>query len=158
MKRSMLFSTAIAALALAAVMYFGYSSQPARADATSGEELSMYMEHMRRQTHKLGLSIDAKNKDLSAFYAKELGELAGLVSTKFPMYDDIQVGVLIKAMLDPYMGPLNTALTGGDWAAADAAYNTLVTSGCNGCHTATQRQFIKVTTSKTNAYNQDFTP
>ena len=131
---------------------------PAYADEVDGEELSFYMDHMRRLTHKLGLSIDAKNGALASFYMEEIGEMAELIKARFPEYDGFQIGALITAMLNPYLTPLGKAVEGGDWGAADSAYDILLTGGCNGCHTATQHAFVKIVRSKTNPYNQDFAP
>lgn len=128
------------------------------ADPVNGEELSTYMGQMQRLAHKLGLSIDAKNQKLAEFYVKEIGETAQVIQTKFPEYDGVQVAALSKAMLDPYMAPLDKAVKAGDWAAAGTGYTNLLNSGCNGCHTATQHPFLVITAVKTNPYNQKFTP
>ena len=118
----------------------------------------MYMDHMRRQTHKLQLSIEAKNKALASFYIVEIGETVEVIKSKFPQYDGLQIAALTNAMLPPYLTPLGKAIEDGNWAAASTAYSNLLTGGCNGCHTATQRAFVKIVASKSNPYNQDFSP
>ena len=118
----------------------------------------MYMSQMHRMSHKLGLSIDAENKDLALFYIEEIGELVEIVKQKFPQYDGFQIGALAPAMLTPYMTPLSKAVEGGDWRAASSAYDTLLKSGCNGCHTATAHGFVKILRSADNPYGQDFKP
>ena len=133
-------------------------SAPAYADAVDGEELSIYMDHLRRLTHKAGLSIDTQNPDLAAFYSHEIGEVVELIKTKFPQYDGFQVGALITAMLPPHLTLLDKAIEKKDWDAAGSAYDNLLSAGCNGCHLATQHPFVKIIRSKTNPYNQDFSP
>lgn len=158
MKTLLVALTIIAIITLALIpLWFGPATD-VHADVVKGEELSVYMDHMRRQTHKLELSIDAKNKDLATFYAREVGETVELIKTKFPEYDGLQIAALANAMIPPYLGPLSTAIDGGDWAGAGTAFNNLLTGGCNGCHTATQRAYIKIVSNKTNPYNQSFKP
>ena len=130
---------------------------PALADVTAaGDELSVYMGRLQRHTHKLGLSIDAGNKDLAAFYAIELGETAADIQKKFKAeYAGFQIGVLLGAMLTPTIPPVAQAISGGDMAGASTKYN-LVVASCNNCHVATQRAHVKITRSKSNPYNQDF--
>ena len=158
MKRAVVLTVLVTSLAISALMYIGNITRPAQAHVINGEELTMYMDHMRRQAHKLGLSIDAKNKALAAFYLQEMGETIEVVQQKFPKYDEVQIAALVKAMMDPYMTPLGKAIDAGDWATAGTAYATLVKMGCNGCHTATQHGFLKIVPNKSNPYNQDFMP
>lgn len=158
MKKAATATLIVAALALGAVLLTYAPADRAYADAVAGEELSMYMDHMRRQTHKLGLAIDGKNKELAKFYVNEIQETTGIISEKFPEYDGVQVAQLAKAMLTPYTTPLATAIDGGDWAGASSGYDNLLTGGCNGCHTATQHAYIKIVRDKKNPYNQSFAP
>jgi len=160
MRRKLIAVVLVASLAVNLAILLGPSRHltpaPALADVTeSGEELSMYMAQMQRLTHKLGLAIDAGNKDLATFYLGEMGETADVIERRFPMYDNFQIGALVKAMLRPSLAPVAVALEGGDMAAASTAYEGALTS-CNSCHIATQRTFIKVTRIKTNPYAQSF--
>jgi hypothetical protein len=146
----------LAVVFIAAVAVVQWGEFGAQADPVGDEELSMYMAQLQRHAHKLGLSIDAKNGDLAAFYLTEINELVPLIAKKFPQYDGVQVGALIGAMLTPYTKPLDDALKAGDWAQTGAAFDKMITGGCNGCHTATQHGFIKITRSKSNPFGQDF--
>lgn len=147
------FATALLVLTLLSP----WNHRVAKADPKAGQpSLSVYMGHMQRLAHKLGLSVDAQNGDLAAFYVNEINETVGYISAQYPTYDNVQVGALITAMLTPYITPLEKAVKAKDWKTADTAYNTLLTSGCNGCHTATQHGFIKIQRSKTNAFAQQF--
>jgi len=130
---------------------------PVLADVTaSGEELSVYMGVMQRHTQKLGLGIDAGNKDLAAFYYQEIVETAEIIQKKFPgEYDGFQINALIGAMLVPQMAGVKTGLDKGDMAAASTGYDAMLTA-CNSCHIATQHAFLKVMRTKSNPFNQDF--
>jgi hypothetical protein len=136
------------------MLWAGASVTPASAQA-GGEALTPYMAQFQRHMHKLALSIDATNQPLAQFYTTKLKEDLEIVGKKVPTYDNLQVGALSKAMLGAPLTPLETALKGSDWAAINKAYDGVMT-GCNSCHIATQRQFIKVTRVKTNPFSQDF--
>ena len=129
---------------------------PARADSDTQESLSMYMGNLQRHVHKLGLAIDNQNYDLASFYVEAVGELVKYISGSFPQYKGIQVGALMPAMLTPYMDKLSKSIEAKDWKAANPAYDTLLSAGCNGCHTATQHQFVKIVRVKTNPFPQQF--
>jgi hypothetical protein len=148
--------SAIALAALAALFLAQQGSPPARADSDSGESLSTHMGNMQRHTHKLGLSIDAQNYDLASFYMQEIREASKHISGKFPQYDGHQVGALLPAMLNPHLDKLSKSIEAKDWKAADPAYDTLIVSGCNGCHTATRHAFVKIVRVKSNPYSQEF--
>lgn len=148
---------AIAAMSGVVMLNWHHGPAPAYADGNR-ESLTTHMDHMRRLTHKLGLSIDAKNTELAKFYMQEIAESVTFFQKSYPDYDGFQIGALSQAMLTPYLMPLGKALEGGDWNAANSGYDTLISAGCNGCHTATQHAFIKIVRSKTNPYNQDFKP
>jgi len=148
----------VAALAVGGVLLSAgpsfHAPSPALAQAGSGP-LTPYMAHFQRHFHKLGLAIDATNQPLAAFYASKLLEDLDDVGKKMPTYDNLQIGALSKAMLGAPLTPLETALKGSDWGAINQAYDGVMT-GCNNCHIATQRPFIKVARVKTNPYSQNF--
>jgi len=122
---------------------------------SSGDPLASYMGVLQRHAHKLGLAIDAGNKDLAAFYVTKIEEESANIAKKFPTFEKFQVGALVGAMLNPVVAPVGAAVASGDMAGASAKYDAMLT-GCNNCHTATQRPFIKITRSKTNAFAQSF--
>lgn len=128
----------------------------ARADVTtSGEELATYMNHMQRHAHKLGLSIQAKNKPLANFYYTELGETLENIQKKFPLYDGQQIAALSKAMIDPVKPALAKSLATGDWAAAPVAYDQLI-AACNNCHVAAKHEYVTIVVPTGNPFNQSF--
>jgi len=133
-----------------------HSTSIAHADVTpAGEELAVYMSHAQRHAHKLGLSIQNKNKPLADFYFTELGETFELIEKKFPQYENMQIAALAKAMLDPAKPALYKALTTGDWPNASIAYDKYL-AACNTCHVATQHPFVKIVAPTGNPFNQSF--
>lgn len=158
MKRIIVVLLVAAVMAVVLVPRWGGLGVPAKADPVQGEALTFYMDHLRRLTHKLGLSIDARNPALASFYAQEITEFTGVIKAKFPQYDGLQISALMTAMLSPSVTVLTQTIEKKDWTKASADYDNLLTAGCNGCHAAAQRPFIKIVRSKTNPYNQDFSP
>jgi hypothetical protein len=141
---------------VALVMGLVHRASDARADVTAaGEELSVYMGNVQRLAHKLGLSIQAKNKPLADFYTVELGEMLEVIQKKFPQYDGYQIAALSKAMMDPAKPALTKALASGDWATAAIAYDKYLTA-CNSCHTAVKHEFVKIVVPTSNPFNQSF--
>jgi hypothetical protein len=158
MKATMIYALAAVALLIGAALLWqaGVTTNPAPAYAqAAGEPLAPYMGHFQRYTHKLALAIDAGNQPLAEFYAAKVRENMGVVEKKFPKWETFQVGALVTAMLGAPLKPVEDALKAGDMAKASTAYDALI-GGCNNCHVATQRQFIKVTRSNKNPYEQDF--
>ena len=128
----------------------------ARADVTpAGDDLAMYMANLQRDSHKLGLSIQAKNKPLAEFYATELGEMFEIIQKKFPTYEGFQIAALSKAMIDPAKPALSKALAASDWPGATTAYDKYL-AACNGCHQAVQHPFVKLVAPTGNPFNQSF--
>ncbi|MCI0452606.1 MAG: hypothetical protein L0Z51_09510 [Candidatus Latescibacteria bacterium] len=121
----------------------------------AGEELAVYMSHAQRHAHKLGLSIQAKNKPLAEFYVTELGETFELIQRKFPQYEGFQIAALSKAMLDPAKPALSKSLAAGDFATAAVAYDKYL-AACNNCHVAVKHEFVKVIAPTGNPFNQSF--
>lgn len=156
MKATLLYALVAMVLMTGAVfMWNGGTATPAFAQA-GGESLSPYMNHFQRYMHKLALAIDAGNQPLAEFYAKKIGENLAVVEGKFPNWENLQVGALAKAMVGAPLTPLEAAIGKGDMAAASTAYDALMNNGCNGCHVATQRPYLKVIRTKSNPFNQSF--
>lgn len=158
MKHRILTATLVASLLLNAWLVLGpvHHTTPALADVTpTGEELAPYMNQLQRHAHKLGLSIQAKNKPAADFYLTELSETFELVQKKFPSYDGFQIAALSKAMIDPAKPALTKALAASDWPTAAIAYDKYV-AACNNCHIAVKHEFIKITVPTGNPFNQSF--
>jgi len=160
MKRSLILVIFAFLLGVAGSLLFVPASnvavRPAMASGSaSNDNLTTYMALFQHIAHKIGLSIDAGNKDLASFYVGELNEESGIVAKRFPQYQGIAVGALLPAMLNPYIAPLKSAVDAGNMPAASTAYDNLIT-GCNACHAATQHSFVKIKRVKTNPYLQEF--
>ena len=158
MKRIFAITLVAAVMAVVVVPLWSGLNVPAKADTAQGEALTFYMDHLRRLTHKLGLSIEARNPALASFSAQEITEFTGVIKAKFPQYDGFQISALMTAMLNPQVTVLTQTLEKKDWNKASADYDNMLTAGCNGCHAAVQRPFIKIVRNKMNPYNQDFSP
>lgn len=123
-------------------------------------ELALLMGDLQRLTHKLALSADAGNADLTAFYLHESLEQLRKIQTSAPEYEGLPIAVLIDRMALPSYESLRASvaekstdrqkLLGG----LDA-----VIGNCNACHTATQHGFIRITRgTEVNPFNQSFKP
>jgi hypothetical protein len=139
---------AVATLALA-VLAFG---TPALAD---GLGLAVMMERMQTYTHKLQLSIEARNARLADFYLHELEEAGEYVAEHIPHYGDYPVGQLTSEMLLPAIEQLEDSVEAGDWAASDADFRKLL-EACNACHLVTGKGYIRIVPARVNPFAQDF--
>jgi hypothetical protein len=142
---------------LLAFLSHGTWVRDTRADVVETEELVPYMALMQHLSHKLGLSIQAKNSPLAAFYLEEIEENVALIQKKFPTYDKRAVGQLAGVMFVPAIAPLEKSIKASNWAMSNAGYTKLVES-CNGCHAATEHAFVKITAPAANPFNQSFSP
>jgi hypothetical protein len=133
----------------------GAPVRESRADAGATEKLVPYMEILQHLSHKLGLSIQAKNEPLASFYLQEIDETVGLIRKKFPTYDNMEIGSLTNAMIQPSIDPLRKQLKAKNWVIINAGYTKLIDS-CNDCHGATDHEFIQITSPTGNPFNQTF--
>jgi hypothetical protein len=135
--------------------------RPSGGDTPAGvaadNALAPHMATMQMQAHKLGLSIQARNQALAAFYLDELEETAETVEQSFPLHGDVPVAELIDTMLQPSLPPLDNAVAAADWPAATAAYESLI-SACNDCHGAANHEFVAIVPPVANPFNQTFSP
>ena len=149
----------VGSLALNALLVsFIWSGVPVRethAGPGKTEELVPYMALLQHLIHKLGLSVQAKNEPLAAFYLEEIEETANIIRTKFPAYDNMEIASLINAMLIPSIQPLEKSIKSKNWVIISAGYNKLLDS-CNDCHGATDHEYIQVTAPTNNPFNQAF--
>ncbi|MDX1636688.1 MAG: hypothetical protein R3281_01880 [Balneolaceae bacterium] len=121
-------------------------------------ELAEYMQHIRRYTHKMSLSVQARNQELADFYMHELQASALSVKQDVPGYEGYDIAYFTEMLMDPEIDTLRTSLDTGDWQRIEADLTDLITS-CNTCHNATGHGFINVTSGvEKNPYNQVFEP
>jgi len=123
----------------------------------SGAGLAERMAHLQRHTHKLQLSVEAKNPRLVGFYVHEIEEMAEEIRDEIPSYDGQPVGRLAAEMLLPAVEALESPVEAGDWEAAGIAFDRLIAT-CNTCHDATEHGYIRIRKAEGNPFNQDFSP
>jgi hypothetical protein len=135
---------------LCAVLMYG----PVTAVTADEGEFIGYMTRMQYFTHKLALSIDAGNQDLQGFYAHEVEEqIEGALEIE--ALDDVPVAKLMGEFLVPKVEALEDAIKSGDAATVETGFDALI-DGCNGCHRAAQRVYIRVERRRDNPYLQSF--
>ena len=117
--------------------------------------LAMLMERMQTYTHKLQLSVEARNEGLAHFYLHELEETAEYVAANIPHYDDYPVGPLVREMLLPRIEDVEDGVEAGEWTAADTRFADMLRA-CNACHVATQHGYVRIAPATGNPFAQDF--
>ena len=117
----------------------GYVLRGSDAPAES-VELAQAMGELQGHSHKLGLSIQAQNAQLTDFYLHELEEVLEDIA-KVPEYDGFPIADLSRAMMTPLMDELEAGAKAGDWPRIEKGYHALI-EGCNQCHVATDHGFI----------------
>lgn len=115
-----------------------------------------YMTRIQYFAHKLGLSVDARNKRLADFYLHEVEEILEHLE-QVEDFKGIPVAKLSKGLLAPAVEQMEQAVDGADPAAMDAAYDGLL-AACNGCHKAADHAFVHVERQRDNPYLQSFAP
>lgn len=129
-------------------------------DATKAPELALLMGELQRLTHKMALSADAGNADLTGFYMHECLEQLTKIQEEVPEYEGQPVALLIDRMGLPLYGPLQEAVSTKP-ASRERLLSGLdtVIQGCNACHAATLHGFIRITRgTEVNPFNQSFQP
>jgi hypothetical protein len=117
--------------------------------------LAVLMERMQTYTHKLQLSIEARNAPLADFYLHELEETSEFVVENIAHYGDHPVGPLVKEMLLPMIEALEDAVEAGEWEAGDARFTDLIRA-CNACHLVTGHGAVRIAPASGNPFAQDF--
>jgi hypothetical protein len=117
--------------------------------------LAMLMERMQTYTHKLQLSVEARNEPLAHFYLHELEETSDYVAENIAHYHDYPVGPLVREMLLPRIEDLEDAVEAGEWAAADTRFADMLRA-CNACHVATNHGYVQIAPAAGNPFAQDF--
>ena len=119
-----------------------------------GQPLLTLMHNMQYYGHKLGLAIDAGNRDLQGFYIHEVEEVIEAVS-KIESYDGIAIPTLLSSTLKPAFEALEAAIEVGDQDKISARYDDLL-DGCNGCHKGAHRPYLVIERNHDNPYPQSF--
>jgi hypothetical protein len=157
MKSSFVSCRLIAAGAAGLVLATVSLAQPSGVEAEE-PELAVAMAQLQYFTHKLALSVEARNAELARFYLHEAEETAELIRDEIAEYDGFPVGPLVGSMLLPGIERLEGTLEEPDWPAVDEVLGAIVVS-CNACHQATDHGFIVIAYEPgLNPYMQSFEP
>jgi mono/diheme cytochrome c family protein len=123
----------------------------------SGPGLAASMEKMQTYTHKLQLSVEARNAPLADFYLHELEEVTEHVVDNIAHYREYPIGDLTREMLVPAIEALEDAVDERAWDEADAGFSRML-EACNTCHQATGHGAIRIAPATMNPFAQDFSP
>ncbi|EGV17383.1 hypothetical protein [Thiocapsa marina] len=118
--------------------------------------LVTWMGRLQYYAHKLGLSVDAGNKRLIAYYIHEVEEVIEKIED-IDEADGVPIGNLVKEILVPSFETLEASFESGDEALVDADYNRLL-GACNQCHEKAKRPYLIVERRHDNPYMQRFKP
>ncbi len=150
MRRLSLISLALSCAALAAA---AQAAPPPYAPGL-GDFMTAYV-----QPHhlKLWYAGRAGNWTLAAYEADELGETFEDVATYQADWENVPVAQLIKTIIDPALESMKAAIAAKNAGRFEQAYKAL-TSGCDACHAAAKKAFIriKVPTGDSSFTDQDF--
>ena len=125
-------------------------------EGTSAANLVNQMGRLQYFTHKLGLSVSAKNQALQGFYVHEVEEVVEEL-TEVEDFDGIPIGKLVETILEPALDKLEHAVKAKDFAAADAAFDEML-NACNSCHENANRSYLRIERRTDNPYLQSFDP
>ena len=117
--------------------------------------LAMLMERMQTYTHKLQLSVAARNAPLAGFYLRELEETAEFIAENIETYHDYPIGPLTTQMLMPAVELLEEAVDDADWAASEQRFGAML-EACNTCHVASGQAAVRIVPASGNPFAQDF--
>lgn len=163
MQRRLLYLFSYLALSFSGMLFLSQCNQPEnlnlnRQASEPTPELANYMSRLQYFSHKLALSVDAKNTDAAAFYFHEVKELVEAVKEEVPEYEGYDISRLTENMLEPKIALADSALHSNNWKETRIGMVALI-DACNACHHATDHGFIQVTPGfNDNPYNQVFEP
>ena len=133
------------------------ATMPALLPADDHIELVELMESLQIYTHKIHLSLEAGNSRLAGFYSHEMEEVVETLKD-IDEYDSPPVGKLVEDRLEPAFKAFRNSLRGKKGGSStDLAFDALL-QACNGCHEATNHEFIVVVKNPHNPYMQSFDP
>jgi hypothetical protein len=120
--------------------------------------LGEFMTATQLRHAKLWFAGKAGNWALAAYEVDEIKEGLEDAAKLHPTHDGVPVADMIKTIIDPKIEPLEKAIQGKSGAQFIAAFDEL-TKGCNSCHAAAGKPFIRIQRpSEPPVSNQNFTP
>jgi hypothetical protein len=120
--------------------------------------LGEFMTATQLRHAKLWFAGKAGNWALAAYEIDEIKEGLEDAAKLYPTHDEAPVAQMIKTILDPKIERLEKAIEGKNGAQFIAAFDDL-TKGCNACHAAAGKPFIRIQRpSEPPLSNQNFAP
>jgi hypothetical protein len=130
--------TALIAFAASVVLV---AAQPAKGPFEPG--LGEFMTATQLRHAKLWFAGKENNWDLAAYEIDEIKEGLEGAARLFPTFEGIPVADMIKTIIDPRIDKLEVAVRAKSSAKFTVAFDEL-TSGCNSCHAAANKPFIRI--------------
>ena len=144
-----------ATIALAASVMFA-AAQPAKEPYQPG--LGEFMTATQLRHAKLWFAGEQNNWDLAAYEIDEVKEGLEDAARLFPTFDGFPVAEMIKTIIDPRIEEVEKAVRAKSSTKFAGAFDEL-TSGCNSCHAAASKPFIRIQRPIASPLtNQNFAP
>lgn len=144
-----------AAIALTASVMFAVA-QPAKQPYQPG--LGEFMTATQLRHAKLWFAGSRNNWELASYEIDEIKEGLEDAARLFPAFEGIPVAEMIKTIVDPRVERLENAVKAKSRAEFIVAFDEL-TSGCNNCHAAANKPFIRIQRpTEPPLTNQNFEP
>lgn len=135
-----------------------HAAEEAAGHGEEEPELARYMIRVQRWSHKVALSVRARNQPLADFYLHELEETVASIQSDVPSYEGYSIAKQTKQIFVPSLDALDAAVDAADWPVANARLREMAHS-CNQCHRTTGHGFIRVRfDSLSNPFAQSFEP
>jgi hypothetical protein len=132
------------------------AAEPAKDRYVPG--LGEFMAATQVRHAKLWFAGNNANWPLAAWEVGEIREGLEDAARLHATHDGIPVAEVIKSIIDPRLENLDTAIAAKSGAQFIAAFDDL-TDGCNSCHAAANKPFIRIQRPTTSPFsNQDFAP
>ncbi len=142
-------------VALGASVLFA-AAQPAKESYEPG--LGEFMTSTQLRHAKLWFAGKQNNWDLAAYEIDEIKEGLEDAAKLHPNFDGVPVAEMIKTIIDPRIEELEKAVRAKSSAKFSTAFDEL-TSGCNSCHAAANKPFIRIQRpTESPLTNQNFAP
>lgn len=119
------------------------TSKPDEHEEDEEIELAVYMNRLQLYTNKLWFAARNQNWELASFYLEETKETMEEVAEHEIMEDGIRMDEQIKTWGIPAIEPLEKAIESKELKSVELKYANMI-ANCNGCHTATKHDFIKI--------------
>ncbi len=105
--------------------------------------LGEFMEGIQRHHAALYFAGLTANWELASFELKEIEEGFGDARTYVPVHEGVNVKELFETIVPPATKGVHESIEKGDKKAFGESFKIL-TSACNGCHTAAKVPFIEI--------------